>query len=138
MIKIVILSLFLFSCYRSTEAIQVEPNVEIKRDYFNNGSLRYEFTYKLGKLDGISKTWDNHGNLISIVTYKDGMLDGNWKTFYVDGQLKNSVVYLYGKKNGIELWYHSNGEKQSEVLYENNKIISKMLRWDEQGNTINY
>ena len=78
------------------------------------------------------------GNLIAIVSYKNGMLDGTWKTFYVNGQLKNLTIYLYGKKNGIELWYHSNGKKQSEVLYENNKIISKMLRWDEQGNPINY
>ena len=136
--KLLILLLLLFSCYKNTEYIRLEKNIEIKRDFHDNGIPSYEFTYKMGKLDGISKTWDMDGNLTAIVNYKNGMLDGIWKTFYVNGQLKNSTIYLYGNKNGLELWYHSNGEKQSEVLYENNKIISKMLRWDEQGNPINY
>lgn len=136
--KIILLTLFLFSCYNGANTMLLEPNIEIKRDFFENGSLRYEFTYKLGKLDGVSKTWDINGNLISIVNYKDGMLSGEWKTFYISGQLKNSVIYLNGKKNGVELWYHPNGEKQSEVIYENNKIVSRMLRWDEQGRKINF
>ena len=136
--KIIILTLFLFSCYNGVNTMLLEPNIEIKRDFFDNGSPRYQFTYKLGKLDGVSKTWDINGNLISIVNYKDGMLSGEWKTFYIGGQLKNSVIYLNGKKNGVELWYHPNGEKQSEVIYENNEIVSRMLRWDEQGRKINF
>lgn len=138
MIKTLLIALLLCSCYRTPESKEVEPNVEIDRGYFDNGSPQYEFTYKLGKLDGASKTWDSSGNLISIVTYKSGMLDGKWKTFYITGQLKNSIVYMNGAKNGVELWYHPNGQKQSEVLYENNKIISRKLRWDENGEQINH
>ena len=138
MIKILLIALLLCSCYRAPESIELEPNVQIKRGYFDNGSPQYEFTYKLGKLDGASKTWDSSGNLISIVTYKSGKLDGKWETFYITGQLKNSIVYMNGAKNGVELWYHPNGQKQSEVLYENNKIISKKLRWDEKGKQINH
>lgn len=138
MIKTLLIALLLCSCYRTPESTEVEPNVEIDRGYFDNGSPQYEFTYKSGKLDGASKTWDSSGNLISIVTYKSGKLDGKWKTFYITGQLKNSIVYMNGVKNGVELWYHPNGQKQSEVLYENNKIISTKLRWDENGEQINH
>ena len=49
---------------------------------------------------------------------------------------KNLTIYQYGKKHGMEIWYHQNGKKQSEVLYENDKIQSRLLRWDEKGDQI--
>ena len=42
------------------------------------------------------------------------------------------------EKNGLEVWYYENGQKQSEVVYENNKMISKKLRWDARGKPIIY
>lgn len=131
------LLLFLFSsCYTKKDIAKLEANIDIDREFYKNGQLSYEFIYRYGKLDGTSRTWDEDGNLISRIDYKNGILHGNWETYYKKGQLKNSVIYLNGMKNGLETWYHDNGEKQSEVLYENDEVVSKYLRWDEQGNQI--
>jgi len=132
--------LFLFlllSCYRTEDRIKIEPNTDIEREFHDNKKLSYELVYKYGKLHGTSRTWDEDGNLTSRIEYKDGIVNGAWETYYNNGQPKNSIVYLDGMKNGLEVWYHQNGQKQSEALYKNDKIISKFLRWDEQGNQIN-
>jgi len=131
-----LLLLLLSSCYTKETTVRFESNIDIERKFHNNGQLSYEFLYKYGKLDGASRTWDEDGNLISQIDYKNGILDGNWKTYYKEGQLKNSVIYSNGMKSGLEIWYHQNGKKQSEVLYEKDEIVSKYLRWDEQGNQI--
>lgn len=131
-----LLLILLFSCYIREDRIKIEPNVDIEREFHNNGKLSYELIYKYGKLHGTSRTWNEEGNIISRIEYKNGILNGNWETYYKNGQHKNSIVYLNGMKNGLEVWYHQNGNKQSEVLYENDKIVSKILRWDEKGNQI--
>ena len=50
----------------------------------------------------------------------------------------SKIIYTNGEKNGLEVWYYENGQKQSEVVYENNKMISKKLRWDAIGKPIIY
>ena len=106
------------------------------REYYSNGSIKYETMYKSGVLDGHVKSWDRKGKLISKVEYINGFLHGSWETYYPNGKIKNSVVYREGKKNGVELWFHENGIKQSEALYLNDKINSKITRWDKEGRKI--
>lgn len=127
-----------FSCYKQSKLDNIDSSIQIDIGYHENSVKSYELSYKYGKLNGVSKNWNDNGNLISIINYKNGLLNGSWKTFYNNGQLKNSVKYIDGKKNGLEVWYYENGKKQSEVLYENNKIISKKLRWDAKGKPIIY
>ena len=126
------------SCYKQSKLDNIDPSIQIDKGYHENGVKSYELSYKYGKLDGVSKNWNDSGKLISIINYKNGQLNGSWNTFYNNGQLKNSVKYIDGEKNGLEIWYYENGKKQSEVLYENNKMISKKLRWDAKGEPIIY
>ena len=75
-----LLLILLFSCYIREDKIKIEPNVDIEREFHNNGKLNYELIYKYGKLHGTSRTWNEEGNLISRIEYKNGILNGNWKT----------------------------------------------------------
>lgn len=136
MVKVVYISLFFLTCSTQLDYISKTGNIVIEREYFENGNIQYESSYKFGKLDGVSKSWTEEGNIISSVEYKNGLLYGRWVTYYSSGQIKNSISYIDGKKNGKEIWYHMNGEKQSEVTYNMEVIISDIMRWDENGKEI--
>ena len=131
-----LLFVFLFSCIPNVNSKSSSQGNFIEKEFYSNGILKYESSYKNGKLDGMSKTWDEKGNLKSKVEYKNGFIHGTWETYYPSEQIKNTTNYIYGKKNGKEIWYHSNGVKQSEVNYINDIQDSNVMRWDETGQQI--
>ena len=136
-INYLIILLILSACVHREEHVVKSGNTTIEREYFENGNIKYESSYKFGKLNGISRSWTRDGKIISSIEYKNDLLYGKWETYYPsNGMVKNSINYLNGKKNGKEIWYHQNGQKQSEVYYDNDIISSDIQRWDENGKQI--
>ena len=131
-----IIFIFLLSCIPQISNKLDSEGYNIEREYYTNGVLQYETSYRYGKLEGFSKSWSVGGNLVSKVHYKNGYIHGIWETYYDSGEIKNTTYYVRGKKHGKETWYHRNGIKQSEIYYINDKIDSKILRWDETGKQI--
>ena len=46
--------------------------VGVQKDYYENGKLQGEATYKNGQLDGVAKLYDESGKLIEEATFKNG------------------------------------------------------------------
>ena len=71
--------------------------------------------------------------LLSYAEYKNGSPHGTWKTFYNTGGIQSNCLYSYGHKHGEEKFYYKNGQIQSLIEHEYGKEISKMLRWNQDG-----
>ena len=93
----------------------------IEKIYHKNGNLRYEISYKNGKLDGIEKFYDKSGILRYEISYKNGKLDGIKKEYYESGALQRELPYKDGKPEGISKSYHENGTLRYEIFDKDNK-----------------
>lgn len=100
--------------------------------YYLDGTLRFSKTYKEGKLNGksISFELDNPLKFYSIGNYKNDLPVGNWNFYYLNGRLLNSKTYNEnGEITGASITYNENGEKVIEDTYENGEL-KKTISWD--------
>ena len=106
---------------------------EIKKSYYDDGSLEYKSSYFNNKLDGASYYYNIEGSLLTYAEYENGSLHGMSKNFYQTGEIQYSCSYFHGHKHGDEKFYHKNGQPQSLIKYEYGKEVSEMIRWSEKG-----
>ena len=59
-----------------TELVEMPGGSGINKEYYENGIIKEEISYKDGKLNGISKEYYENGSLKSESTFKDGVLHG--------------------------------------------------------------
>ena len=81
--------------------------------------LKWEKTYKEGKLKGLSEEYKIDGQLKSRRTYKEDKLNGLYETYYENGQLEYRGTYKDGKEDG-----------QIERFYENGKLEYRRNKMD--------
>ena len=74
--------------------------------------IRYEWYYKNGVKDGISKGWYPNGNLKHTQTWKDGV------------------------QHGKDIWYHENGQMRDEGEFKDGKYHRIINRWTEDGRQV--
>lgn len=65
-----------------TELIEIPQGNGMNKEYYENGILKEEISYKDGKLDGIYKEYYENGSLKSQSTFKNGVLDGSVIEYY--------------------------------------------------------
>ncbi len=73
----------------------------VLKNYYPNGQIEFELTYKKGERNGVSKYYYPNGKLNGIDYYKNGKLEGVQKLFYLEGGLNFYITKHY--KNGIEV-----------------------------------
>ena len=56
--------------------VEMPEGSGINKEYYENGIIKEEISYKDGKLNGISKEYYENGSLKSESTFKDGVLHG--------------------------------------------------------------
>ena len=69
-----------------------------KFNYYKNGQLKDQSTYKNGELDGLYKSYYENGQLKDESTYKNGELIW-YKSYYENGQLKVWESFIDGELN---------------------------------------
>ena len=65
-----------------TELVEMPEGSGINKEYYENGIIKEEISYKDGKLNGVSKEYYENGSLKSESTFKDGVLDGKVIEYY--------------------------------------------------------
>ncbi len=104
------------------------------RDYFSNGELANEITYKDGKKSGLSKFFNEEGKLIDIKKMKGDTIAGNsdeiviielYKEYYPNGKLQLVGGNDNGLKNGIFREYDQNGEIINGYIYEKDTVLAE-------------
>ena len=120
-------------------------------EYYKSGELRFEFNYKNGKYEGISREYYNSGKLSAETNFKNGIRDGISKEFYESGAVKKEAQYINnklewvkeyyergklkrvwgykaGKREGMTRGYYESGKLSGEVNFKDDKLdgISKL------------
>ncbi len=110
--------------------------LEMRRDYYPNGKVKVEATYRDGVAEGIRREFDEEGNVEKSFTFKNGQLiaegiiaangqrQGFWKLYYPDGSLKAQGNYKDNERNGEWEFFHPNG------------ILEQKGSYDEQGRPV--
>jgi hypothetical protein len=104
----------------------------LHREYFSNGQLWLEETYKDTKL----KVGDDSGNtkycFPSSTTYNLRLI-GTQKFWYRNGQLKYETNIKNGFENGRSRVWYENGQLKEEYHKKNGKSIGISRGWKEDG-----
>lgn len=108
------------------------------KEYYENGILKEDLTYRNGKLEEIQRTYFPDGKIKEVVNTKDHKCNGLDSGWYENGQLKYVKNFKNGKENGMSLKFYSSGnimeiynskdtklEGKRETYYANGGIKSK-------------
>ena len=132
-------------------------------EYYKNGQIKIQGSYKEGMRDGEFKTFLTNGKSAGFIIYKDGKiikstlvramkdnasfspisyanydLDTSYSIGKVDFPNKLlKTYYMYDKNevlNGDSIKYYEEGNIQSIVPYKNNLVEGLIIRYYENGN----
>jgi hypothetical protein len=97
----------------------------IQRNYFPNGKIEKEVSYKNNVPDGLYRTFYEDGTLHQERFYKNGKLNGIYKAYDEFGVLYFDTNYQDDKQEGITNIYYKNGCLQYRDTYKNGKRIHR-------------
>ena len=114
---------------------------EVRKDYWENGKLKSELSYKDGelngrcvwympngkpqmevmyrhnKMNGLLRRWHENGNVMEEFWYKDGVQDSVYRAYSLKGLLVEEGYYSDGKLNGDYHRWYENGQVFQEGQY---------------------
>ncbi len=111
------------------------------RTFYPDGTVREEFSYKYGKLDGYYKKFDREGNLELIRKYAEGELipDSDElveyeirRDYYPNMKVKIEGSYRDGVADGFRKEYRQDGSLEIVYLLDKGRIMGSGIL-DEQG-----
>ncbi len=121
--------------------VKWEGNTPVKdgyyKDYYPNGQLASEVTYKNGEKEGEEKSWHDNGQQETISYYINGRKEGEYKEWLDNGQLWRQVYYKNGEKEGEEKRWHENGQLSFQTSYKNWKREGERKMWYDNGQLMN-
>ena len=121
-----------------TELVYVEGEKEgftgIAKDYYKDKSLKIEFPYKNGKMEGRGKEYYPSGKFKSEAFFVDGLLQGKSIGYYENGNLEYEENYKDGELDGPAKEYYENGQVFIQENYKNGELDGESLNFDENGN----
>lgn len=105
-------------------------------DSFGYGFQNYEYRYKEGRKNGLSKEWYENGRIKSEENYKNGLLNGLCKRYYDNWQLSFEINYKNGEYHGKwQEWDRDgnltyNAEEEAKKLEQINKFVGRTFDLD--------
>ncbi len=93
----------------------------VTEEFNKDGSLRMNWIYDNGKLNGDSKQFFSDGSY-AIWTYKNDEVQKG-KTYYNTNALKEEYSYKDNFKDGYSYRYYKSGEVKTKWLYNNDLVI---------------
>jgi len=145
------ITFFILSCSKNTittreslnsdgKLLQIQTeeksDIELHKSFYQNGNIEYEAEIRDGIPDGISKYWNDEGDLVNISHYENGKLHGPSIQYFKSGAVLSKTEYFYGEIHGVSETYHFNGKIKTHQVFKYGDSISKLLRFDENGNRI--
>lgn len=107
----------------------------IWKEFWPNGDLKSEVSYKNNKKQGLEITWfDDLDCVESEAYYKDGLLDG--PSIYYSRKCKKEFFETFknGLKEGLELEYYPNGRVKAEGKFKKGNLDGYYKIFDKNGN----
>ncbi len=135
---------------------------EVKKEYYEDGSLKAERTYLQDQLHGLSMDYYETGEVKSKSIYaksrlifqnnfrRSGQLEYELKydpendlsgskvetqiEYYPTGELHNKRILVNGKREGLEEEYYRNGQKKAQRNYKDGKKHGNAKGYHSNGN----
>jgi len=102
-----------------------KPTVE--ELFHPSGELKERTNYQSksdgGKKHGLSRQWWDNGQLMSETSYKDGKDHGLSRDWYPNGQLWMEYTYKDGKEHGLARGWDKDGQLQFEDCISNGRDV---------------
>lgn len=126
---------------------QVQENVEeltrleVRRDYYPDGKIKVEGTYRNGIPEGVRREYADDGSISSTFVFRngkvvaegilseDGKRQGDWKEYYPDGRIKSKGKYTDDIRTGEWVFYHPNGQTEQTGTYNTDGLITGRWLW---------
>ena len=105
----------------------------VKHEYYPNGRVKREASFRDGKREGVWREFDEDGNVLKSQTYRkgalvgegivdtDGKRRGDYKEFYPDSTLRAEGIFVDGERSGEWKFYYHNGKVQEVGSYKEGK-----------------
>ena len=87
-----------------------DKKVDIKKTYYESGSIEWERPYVNDKIHGVVKGYDKSGVLWWETPYVNGKIHGDEKYYSETGVLRREIPYVNGKKQGVKKEYSESGK----------------------------
>lgn len=107
--------------------------VDIKKDYWENGNLKSEMVYEDGELNGRCVWYLANGKPQLEVSYRHNQPDGLTRRWYENGNIMEEVWYREGVRDSVFRAYSLKGLLVEEGYYANGKLSGDYRRWYENG-----
>ncbi|MDP3442797.1 MAG: hypothetical protein Q8T08_08055, partial [Ignavibacteria bacterium] len=103
--------------------------LDLRRDYYPDGKIKVEATYRQGVPEGIRREFDANGEVEQSYIFRNGKIVGQgiinlnglkqglWKDYYPDGTLKSQGNYTDGAQVGAWEFYYPKGELEQRGTY---------------------
>ena len=108
-----------------------EPVTGIIEDFYANGQMEQQVTYRDGQMHGSSLSYHPNGQLSFRAEFSENQQVGDSEYYEDDGFLK--AKYLYVDDLQITTFYQKNGQLDSIEPYKNNKLHGIYENYDERG-----
>lgn len=101
-----------------------DHNLQIRKEYYENGQLMEQKCYRNDKLEGESKVWYTDGQLAEHQFYKNGKLDGKRRWLFATGIICIQTFFRDGEREGERKCWSQDGRVQSHEFYKGGHSIS--------------
>lgn len=95
----------------------------LKKEYHENGELRFEGVVIENKKEGTCKWYHENGQLSEFTIWHNDSQTGKLLMYHPNGQKSTEANTVNGIKEGKAMLWHDNGQV-SEVLYYSNDLIN--------------
>ena len=113
-------------------------------EYYDNGQLKEEPSYKNRKKHGKWFRYFPDGEISGVREFANGKRVGEWVDYYRKYEIAFQGIYKDDKKDGPWIWYYMNrgepgeeGNIMSEVKFSNGELISEKCYKREDNQEIN-
>lgn len=114
------------------------------KEFYDDGSLRIEGSFRNGKKEGFFKTYDRSGNLVELKKYVDDkeVIDAPEiatlqvvTEYFETGVVSRITTYRAGIAEGVSREYNSDGSIAQAIVYAGGNIMGKGIM-DEEGRKV--
>lgn len=105
----------------------------IKKEYYENGELRFEGAVIENKKEGTCKWYHGNGQLKELTVWHNDLPQGEILMYYSNGQKEVEAIAVNGVKDGKAILWHENGQIKEILYYKNNLINGKYISYHLNG-----
>ena len=130
------------------EVPELTTKLEVRNEYYEDGSIKKTGTWLEGKEEGIHKEYSTEGKITHAKIYHEGnrvgegLIDeagnqqGAWTEYHATGQLKAKGNYDNGTKIGDWIFYHPNGKVEQKGRYDKKGKTQGLWQWFYDNSTL--